>query len=87
MSARLQFDDMMIAEDGGYALGIERSSGRHYISVDVSGDGADRVEAHFALSEEEFMALLDDCEGGAALARRCRAGEEDGRLIAHTEEG
>lgn len=75
-----QFDDLMISEEENYALGIERVTGKHYISVDVI-DGDSVCASHYEISEAEFSRLLDDPTSGQALARRCKAGEEDVRLI------
>lgn len=76
----LQFDDMLISQEEQYSLGIERTTGAHYISVSIPAQLVD-YEEHFVLTEEEFFILLDDPEAGQALARRCRAGEEAARLF------
>lgn len=81
MAAEFQFADMLIAEDGNYALGIERTTGRHYLSVEMSEDGLMGEEAHFEISEEEFMRLLEDPDGAKEFARLCRAGEMRGRAF------
>ncbi|WP_257694630.1 hypothetical protein [Mycobacterium tuberculosis] len=75
-----QFDDLMISEEENYALGVERRTGKHYISVDVI-DGDSICASHYEISEAEFTRLLDDPASGQALARRCKAGEEETRLI------
>ena len=80
MSAAYVFDDLMISEEENYALGIERSTGKRYISVDVI-DGDSVCTSHYEISDDEFDRLLDDAASGQALARRCRAGEEEQRLI------
>lgn len=80
MSASYQFDDLMISEVENYALGIERITGRKYLSVDVI-DGDSICVSHYGISEEEFARLLDDPAAGQALARRCRAGEEEARAF------
>lgn len=77
---RLQFDDMLISQEEQFSLGIERTTGRRYISVSISQGFAD-YEEFFEISDEEFDRLLDDPEGGQDLARRCRAGEENARLF------
>lgn len=77
---KLQFDDMLISQEEQYSLGVERVTGRRYISVSVSQGFAD-YEEFFEISDEEFDRLLDDPEGGQDLARRCRSGEENARLF------
>ncbi|WP_020178993.1 hypothetical protein [Methylopila sp. M107] len=76
----LQFDDMMISETERYSLGVERNSGAHYISVQISAQLVD-YEEYYELTEEEFFLLLDDPEAGQTLARRCRDGHEAARLF------
>lgn len=80
MTASYQFDDLMISEEENYALGVERTTGRKYVSVDVI-DGDAVCTSHYAVSEDEFVRLLDDPAAGQALARRCRAGEEEARAF------
>lgn len=80
MSQELQFADLMISEDGRYSIGVERSSGRHFISVQLS-EGFVEYDEHYELSEAEFEILLVDPAAGEAFARRCQAGEEDGRMF------
>lgn len=75
-----QFDDLMISEEERYSIGLERTTGKHFISVQISQGFVD-YEEHFELSEEEFDKLLEAPEAGQEFARRCRAGEEDGRLF------
>ena len=77
---QLQFDDMLISETEQFSLGIERTTGVHYVSVSVAAQLVD-YEEYYELTEEEFDRLLDDPESGQELARRCRAGEEDARLF------
>lgn len=77
---RLQFDDMMISQEEQFSLGVERTTGVHYISVSVAAQVVD-YEEYYELTEEEFFRLLDDPEAGQALARRCRDGQEDARLF------
>jgi len=81
MSAPKIFDDLMISEQENYALGLERTTGRKYLSVDeIDGDAV--CASYFEVSEDEFAQLLDDPAAGQALARRCRAGEEEARRFA-----
>lgn len=79
MSApRYAFDDLMISEVENFSIGLERTTGRHFIGV-VASDGFVEEDRRYELSDEEFHRLLDDPEAAQALARRCRAGEEEAR--------
>ena len=80
MSAPFVFDDLMISEEENYALGIERSTGKRYISVDVI-DGDSVCTSHYEISADEFDRLLDDAASGQALPRRGRGGEAGRRRI------
>ncbi|RXF67092.1 hypothetical protein [Hansschlegelia zhihuaiae] len=86
MTTRLQFDELMISQEERYSLGIERTTGKHYLSVEMTQDYVE-FEEFYEISEEEFASMLDDPEAGQAFARRCRAGGEDSRLFRRPETG
>jgi hypothetical protein len=77
---RMRFDPVLVSEDGSYSLGVERVTGRRYLSVEIASDDI-ASSRFFEISEEEFDILRDQSDAGRAFAGRCRAGEEDARLF------
>lgn len=76
----MRFDDTFVSRTERFSLGIERDSGRHYLSIPVSLPMVD-YEAFYALSEQEYQLVLNDADACADFMQRCRAGECEERLM------
>lgn len=76
----MNFVDECFSREHRYALGTEKVSGKKYISIPVSNSKVD-YEEYYEVDLEIFHELLANPEQAIRLAEKCRARENDSRLM------
>ena len=76
----MTFEDAAVHPLERFAVGVERDSGRFYVSIPVSNGMAD-YEEYYAIDRATFDHFLADLDGARPFVARCRAHEMDDLLI------
>lgn len=77
-----RFEDSFISREYRFSLGIDRETGRHYLSTPVSGvNRAAEWEAYFAISEDQFRRFRADPAIADRFTEDCRLGRNVRLLI------
>jgi hypothetical protein len=75
-----RFVDGAFSAEQRCSLGVDQTTGTHYLSIPVSNRLVD-YEEYYRLSAEEYDGFLADPARAYAFAERCRQRELDGLLI------
>lgn len=73
-------EDTVVSPEYRYALGIEKPSGQHYISIPVAGRFVD-FEEYYAIEPREYEHLISHPNGVRLVADQCRVMMHDRRLM------
>jgi hypothetical protein len=76
----LKFDETLVNRTERFALGVETTTGRHYVSIPVSSRLVD-YEEYYAISEKSYALFLIDSAAALAFVERCRNRLEDEHLM------
>jgi hypothetical protein len=76
----LKFDETLVNRTERFTLGVETSTGRHYVSIPVSSRLVD-YEEYYAISEKSYALFLIDSAAALAFVERCRNRLEDEHLM------
>ncbi len=76
----MKFVDKSFSRSDRYSLGIEKDSGKYYLSIPVSNHLVD-YEEYYELSEDEFQLFERDGNSAKNFAEECRKRNHDSRLI------
>lgn len=55
----MKFEDTYFSKEDRYSLGIESTSGRHYVSIPVSNGIVD-YEEYYEITPDEYQQFLSD---------------------------
>lgn len=76
----MKFTDTLVQREERFALGIEETTGKFYLSIPVSNGLVD-YEEYYELDRAAYERYLADPKAALPFVQRCRAREEDARLI------
>ena len=76
----MKFTDTLVQREERFALGIEETTGKFYLSIPVSNGLVD-YEEYYELDRATYERYLADPKTALPFVQRCRAREEDARLI------
>ena len=76
----MKFTDTLVQRDERFALGLEETTGKFYLSIPVSNGLVD-YEEYYELDRAAYERYLADPKAALPFVQRCRAREEDARLI------
>ncbi|MUL49069.1 hypothetical protein FZI85_19745 [Mycobacterium sp. CBMA293] len=71
---------MFFSEVDRYSIGIELSSGTHYVSIAVSNGSVD-YEEYYAISQQQLEVWLSDKSAAVAFVEACRRHQHDDLMI------
>ena len=75
-----RFIDHLVSRQHRFSLGIERETGRHYLSIPVANQMVD-YEEYYRIEPDQFERFMADPEAALPFVERCRRRKEDERLI------
>jgi hypothetical protein len=76
----MKFEDTYFSKEDRYSLGIESTSGRHYVSIPVSNGIVD-YEEYYEITPDEYQQFLSDKAAAVEFVESCRKHERDDLLI------
>jgi hypothetical protein len=77
-----RFQDRFVSRDHRFSLGVDRRTGRYYLSTPISGiNRAAEWEAYFAISEDQFHRFQADPASADGFTEDCRMGRNARLLI------
>ena len=76
----MKFEDTYFSKEDRYPLGIESTSGRHYVSIPVSNGIVD-YEEYYEITPDEYHLFLSDKAAAVEFVESCRKHERDDLLI------
>lgn len=76
----VKFEDTYFSKEDRYSLGIESTSGRHYVSIPVSNGIVD-YEEYYEITPDEYQQFLSDKAAAVEFVESCRKHERDDLLI------
>ncbi len=76
----MKFTDTLVEREERFSLGIEESTGAFYLSIPV-GNGMVDYEEYYAIDRALYERYRADPASALPFVQRCRAREEDARLI------
>jgi hypothetical protein len=76
----MKFEDTYFSKEDRYSLGIESTSGRHYVSIPVSNGIVD-YEEYYEITPDEYQLFLSDKAAAVEFVESCRKHERDDLLI------
>jgi hypothetical protein len=76
----LTFNTTHVFREHWFALRIESTTGRHFLSIPVSARVVD-YEEYYAISDAEYLAFIDNPASADAFADGCRRREHDDQLM------
>jgi hypothetical protein len=76
----MKFDDIYTAHEDRFSIGIERSSGRYYLSIPVS-NGLVEYEEYYEIDRFLFDRINDCFEDARGIAKKSRMRLNDEKLI------
>lgn len=76
----MKFADTLVQREERFSLGVEETSGKHYLSIPV-GNGLVDYEEYYELDRATYERYLAAPQAALPFVQRCRAREEDARLI------
>ncbi|MBU9828171.1 hypothetical protein ACE2AK_26165 [Rahnella perminowiae] len=76
----MKFEDVFFSREERYSIGIEKESGRHYLSIPVTNHMID-YEEYYEISESDYNIFLSDPAAAVNFAKQCKRREKDALLI------
>ncbi|MVW88504.1 hypothetical protein EI969_21590 [Pseudomonas sp. PB101] len=76
----MKFSDVFTSREHMFALGVEETTGRLYLSIPVSNGMVD-YEEYYQIDRARFDLFQTDLDTALAFAMRCRRRELDNLLI------
>ncbi|WP_082973158.1 hypothetical protein [Mycobacterium sp. E2497] len=76
----MNFEDIFVSSDDRYAIGVEKASGRYYISMPVSNGIVD-YEEYYELTPDQYRHFLDGRGAAIEFIDACRRRERDHLLL------
>lgn len=76
----MNFKDIYVNVSERYAIGIETTSGKYYLSIPVSNGMAD-YEEYYEITEGEFNDYKENDNKVFQFAEKCRSRKVDERLL------
>ncbi len=78
--AKARFRDVVVDRRERFAVGVEETSGRFYVSIPVD-NGLVEYDEYYEIEADVFARYRTDLKAALAFVERCRRREEDRRLI------
>lgn len=75
-----RFETTHVSREHWFSLGVDKSTGGHYLSIPVSLQIVDYSE-YYAIDDSEYRTFVADPASAVPLADGCRRRECDDRLI------
>jgi hypothetical protein len=75
-----EFHDRFVSRGQRFSVGVERRSGRYYVSVPVANRRVD-YEEYYEIDSRMYEQFLADTSEALSFVERCRRHEEDARLF------
>lgn len=76
----MKFEDLAVFRESKFSVGVEKDSGKYYLSIPVSNGVVD-YEEFYEITKDEFELYSKDPSNASEFVRRCRNRENDSRLI------
>ncbi|ROP61689.1 hypothetical protein EDF81_0161 [Enterobacter sp. BIGb0383] len=76
----MKFEDTFFSREERYSIGIEKESGRYYLSIPVTNHMID-YEEYYEISESDYNILLENPDVAVNFAKQCKKREKDDLLI------
>lgn len=76
----MKFTDTHVFRDERFAVGIEESTGKYYISIPVANPYVD-YEEYYEIDYAQYHACPGNIDELKRIVERCRARENDAQLI------
>jgi hypothetical protein len=76
----MTYDDTFFSRQDRYSIGVESTSGRHYLSIPVSSRILD-YEEYYEITPEQQRVFREDRVEALQFAEACRRREHDDLLI------
>ena len=76
----MNFEDTFFYSKNRFSIGIEKESGKYYLSIPVSNGIVD-YEEYYEISEDEFKSFKNDPTSAEYFVDRCRNRQQDNLLI------
>lgn len=76
----MTYDDTFFSRQDRYSIGVESTSGRHYLSIPVSSRILD-YEEYYEITPEQHRVFREDRVEALQFAEVCRRREHDDLLI------
>lgn len=76
----MKFEDTFFSREERYSIGIEKESGRYYLSIPVTNHMID-YEEYYEISENDYNILLGNADVAVNFAKQCKRREKDDLLI------
>lgn len=76
----MKFNDSIVNLDERFAIGVEETTNKFYISIPVSNRMVD-YEEYYEISKESYEKFLHNTSIALLFVERCRARLEDERLF------
>ncbi len=76
----MKFEDTFFSFEERYSIGIEKESGLHYLSIQVSNHMVD-YEEYYKISENEYNLFHSNPAMSIDFAKQCKKRKKDALLI------
>lgn len=76
----MKFEDAFFSREERYSIGIEKESGRYYLSIPVTNHMID-YEEYYEISENDYNIFLGSPDAAVNFAKQCKKREKDDLLI------
>jgi len=76
----MKFDDKKTCREHRFSIGVEKISGKFYLSIPVSNSYVD-YEEYYEITEEMFLKFESDMTLGLEFVQQCREMKNDNLLL------
>jgi hypothetical protein len=77
---KVKFEKTFVSREHRYSLGVETTSGLHYVAIPVSNQLIDYMES-YKLTNDEYESFSSDPTEAMKFVESCRRREHDDRLF------
>ena len=72
----MKFVDVAVSREGRFSIGVEKETGKFYLSIPVSNSLVD-YEEYYEITREMFERCQKDMKEALFFADECREGKKD----------
>lgn len=76
----MKFEDIYFSKECRFSVGIEKESGKYYLSIPVTNEMVD-YEEYYEISEYQFDSYQKDTSLAADFLKECRSRKNDDLLF------